>query len=182
MTTVGRFRYTPAAEELLRHIGAISALAGVRYWSTTHQQWQMLIEDAHALPGAQSGQRRKDFTPDEMQEGKSLYFEQVDNLSGKAVYQMHIAQVSADRLVFEIENVSTMRYFFVTLFHPGETQSVYFLNRESENVWRLYSMVRTGKNASRLAAGHAASSINRAVAFYRALAGIPTNQEPPAAR
>jgi hypothetical protein len=95
---------------------------------------------------------------------------------------MQIVQVSADRLVFEVENVTTMRYFFVTLFHPGETQSIYFLDRESENVWRYYSILRTGKNASRLTAGHAASSINRAVAFYRALAGIPTNQEPPAAR
>jgi hypothetical protein len=181
VTTVGRFRYALGAEGLLGHIGAITALTGVRYWSTTHQKWQTLIEDAHAVTGAQ-GQRRNDFRPDEMQEGKSLYFEQVDNLSGKAVYRMQIVQVSADRLVFEVENVTTMRYFFVTLFHPGETQSIYFLDRESENVWRYYSMLRTGKNASRLTAGHAASSINRAVAFYRALAGIPTNQEPPAAR
>jgi hypothetical protein len=61
-------------------------------------------------------------------------------------------------------------------------QSAYFLDRESENVWRYYSMVRTGKNASRLTAGHESSSINRAVAYYRALAGIPGDQEPPAAR
>ena len=182
VTTAGRFRYTSGAEGLLRRIGSISALAGVRYWSTTHKQWQTLIEDAHALTGSPPSQRRKDFTPDEMKEGKALYFEQVDNLSGRAIYRMRIAQVSADRLVFDVENVSTMRYSFVTLFRPGETQSIYFLDRESENVWRFYSMVRTGKNASRLTAGHASSSINRAVAFYRALAGIPTDQEPPAAR
>ena len=71
---------------------------------------------------------------------------------------------------------------FVTLFHPGEMQSVYFLDRESDNVWRYYSIARTGRNASRLATGHESSSINRAVAFYRSLAGIPTDQEPPAAR
>ena len=118
-----------------------------------------------------------------MKEGKVLYLEQADNLSGTAIYRMHIAEVSADRLVFDVENVSTMRYFFVTLFHPGEMQSIYFLDRESDNVWRYYSIARTGRNASRLArAGHAASSINRAVAFYRSLVGIPTDQEPPAAR
>jgi hypothetical protein len=61
-------------------------------------------------------------------------------------------------------------------------QSIYFLNRESDNVWQYYSMVRTGRNASRLATGHEASAINRAVAFYRSLVGVPTNQEPPAAR
>jgi hypothetical protein len=182
VTTVARFRYTSGAEGLLRHIGAISELAGMRYWSTTHKQWQTLIVNAHALTGSQPGRRRADFTPDEMKEGKVLYLEQVDNLSGTAIYRMHIAEASADRLVFDVENVSSMRYFFVTLFPPGEMQSIYFLDRESDNVWRYYSIARTGRNASRLAAGHESSSINRAVAFYRSLVGIPTDQEPPAAR
>jgi hypothetical protein len=182
ITTVARFRYTSGAQGLLRHIGAISELAGMRYWSTTHQQWQTLIVSAHALTGSQPGRRRQDFTPDEMQGGKVLYLEQADNLSGTAVYRMHIAEASADRLVFDVENVSIMRYFFVTLFHPGEMQSIYFLDRESTDVWRYYSIARTGRNASRLATGHESSSINRAVAFYRSLVGIPTDQEPPAAR
>jgi hypothetical protein len=182
ITIVARFPYTAGIEGLLRRIGATSELAGMRYWSTTHRQWQTLIVNAHALVGSQAGQRRQDFAPAEMTEGKVLYFEQFDNLSGAAVYRMHIAEVLADRLVVDIENVSTMRYFFVTLFHPGEMQSVYFLDRESANVWRYYSITRTGRNASRLATGHESSSINRAVAFYRSLVGIPTDQEPPAAR
>jgi len=182
ITTAARFRHTSGAEGLLRRIGATSELSGMRYWSTTHKQWQTLIVDAHALTGLQPGHRRQDFTPDEMKEGKVLYFEQVDNLSGAAIYRMHIAEASADRLVFDVENVSVMRYVFVTLFHPGEMQSIYFLDRESDNVWRYYSIARTGRNASRLATGHESSSINRAVAFYRSLVGIPTDQEPPAAR
>ncbi|MGA2771023.1 MAG: DUF6675 family protein [Bryobacteraceae bacterium] len=184
ITTVARFRYTSGAAGLLRHIGAISELAGMRYWSTTHKQWQTLIVNAHAVAASQPTQRRDDFTPDEMKEGKVLYLEQADNLSGAAIYRMHMAEVSADRLVFDVENVSVMRYFFLTLFPPGEMQSIYFLDRESDGVWRYYSIARTGRNASRLAAGpgHASSSINRAVAFYRSLAGVPTDQEPPAAR
>jgi len=154
----------------------------MRYWSTTHQQWRTLIVDAGALTDAQSSTRRADFAPAEMQKGSELYLEQADNLSGKAVYRMHIAEASADRIVFDVENVSLMRYYFVTLFHPGDVQSVYFLDRESDSVWRYYSIARTGREASRLATGHDASSINRAVAFYRSLVGIPTDQEPPAAR
>jgi hypothetical protein len=155
---------------------------GMRYWSTTHKQWQTLIVEAHALTGFEPGQRREDFAPDEMKEGKILYFEQVDNLSGKAIYRMHIAEASANRLVFDVENVSTLRYLFLTLLHPGEIQSIYFLDRESENVWRYYSMVRTGQNANRLIAGNESSAVNRAVAFYRHIVGIPADQEPPAAR
>ena len=167
---------------MLRHIGAISELAGMRYWSTTHKRWQTLIVNAHAVAGSPPSRQREDFTPEEMKSGTVLYFEQVDNLSGTATYRLRVAEASAGRLVFNIENVSSMRYLLVTLFHPGEMQSVYFLDRESDNVWRYYSIVRTGRGASRLAAGHENSSINRAVAFYRFLAGIPTDQEPPAAR
>jgi hypothetical protein len=182
VSTVARFSYSSGTEGLLRRIGAISELAGMRYWSTTHKQWRTFIVAAHALTGLQPSQRRANFLPDEMAEGRVLYFEQVDNLSGTALYRMHIAEASADRIVFEVENVSILSRFYVTLFHPGEVQSIYFLDRESDNAWRYYSLVRTGRNASRLATGHASSSINRAVAFYRSLVGIPTDLEPPAAR
>ncbi len=181
VTTVARFRHTSEAEGLLRHTGAISELAGMRYWSTTHKQWQTLIVAASALTGLQSGQHREDFKPNEMKQGSLLYFEQADNLSGKAIYRIHIAEISEYRLVFDVENVSTVRYHFIPLYHPGEMQSIYFLDRESENVWRFYSIVRTGKNANGLTTRNESSAVNRAVAFYRALAGIPTSQEPPVA-
>src|SRR6266436_9473528 len=131
MTVVARFPCTSGAEGLLRRIGAISELTGVRYWSTTHKQWQTLIVEAHALSGPAADGRRKDFSPDEIAEGKTLYFHQQDNLSGKAVYRMRILSASADRIALSTENVSAMRYFIVTLFDPGEMQSVYFLDRES---------------------------------------------------
>jgi hypothetical protein len=182
VTITARFPHTSEAEGLLRHIGAISELAGMRYWSTTHKQWRTLIVNANALTDSKPGQRREDFTPNEMKEGKVLYFEQVDNLSGKSIYRMHIVEASASRLVFNVENVSTMRYHFIPLMHPGELQSTYFLDRESDRVWRYYSIVRTGKNANGLTAGNESSSVNRAIAFYRYLVGIPTNQEPPGAR
>jgi hypothetical protein len=181
VTTVARFRHTSEAEGLLRRIGAISELVGMRYWSTTHKRWQTLIVDAHALTALQTSQRRSDFSPDEMKAGKVLYFEQVDNLSGKGIYRLHIAEASADRIVFDVENVSTLHFLLLTAFHPGEMQSIYFLDRESENVWRYYTIVRIGKNANQMLTGNESSAINRAVAFYRFMVGIPTEQEPPAA-
>jgi len=182
VTIAARFPYASEAEGLLRHIGAISQLAGVRYWSTTHKQWRTLIVNAYALTDSKPAQRREDFTSNEMKEGKELYFEQFDNLTGKATYRMHIVEASASRLVFEVENVSTMHYYFLPIFHPGELQSMYFLDRESDKVWCYYSIVRTGKNVNGLIAGNESSSVNRAVAFYRYLVGIPTTQEPPGAR
>jgi hypothetical protein len=180
VVTAARFHHGSGVESLLRRIGAISELAGVRYWSITHKRWQTLITDAYALSGPTGGQRRNDFSLDETTEDRFLYFQQTDNLSGKAICRLHLQSVSPDRLVFEIENISTMRYFLLPLFRPGEMQSIYFLERESPDIWRYYSIARTGANASRLTGGHAASSINRTIAFYRYLAAIPTDREPPA--
>ena len=182
VTTVARFQDAREAKDLLRHIGSVSGFTGIRYWSTTHQQWQTLIAEAHAVTGPLSSQHRQDFAPVEMKEGAVLYFEQVDNLSGKGVYRLHIAEATMDRLVFDIENVSTMRYLLVPILHPGEMQSIYFLDRESADVWRYYSIMRTGRSANRLIGGNESSTINRAAAYYRHFVGIPTDQEPPAAR
>ena len=182
VTTAARFRHASGMEGLLLQSGAISSLVGVRYWSTTHKQWQTLIPDAYAVTSAQGTQRRKDFTVEELTPGNVLYFQQADNLSGKAIFRLHIAEATEDRLVFDVANVTLMRYLFIPLFHPGEMQSIYYLDRESDEVWRYYSMARTGKNASSLTIGHEASWINRSVAFFRRVAGVPTDREPPAAR
>ena len=182
VATAARFRQPSGVEGLLRRIGAISGLAGMRYWSTTREQWRTLIISAHALSEANGDRKRGDFSPGEMAEGKSLYFQQEDSLSGKAIYRLRIRSVSPDRLVFDTENTGTVRYLRIPLFRPGEMQSITFLERESQDVWRYYNISRTGRNVSRLTAGHDASSVNRAVAFYRHLAGIPTDKEPPAAR
>lgn len=181
VTTVARFQASNG-DDLLRRIGAISERAGTRYWSTTHQKWEPLITDAYALTGAKSGAWRANFTSDEIRAGKPLYFQQTDNLTGKGVYRLLVSEASADRIVFEVENVSAMKYLFVTVFSPGEMQSVYFLDRDQGNVWRYYSILRTGLHANSLVTANDSSAINRAVAFYRRFVGIPTDQEPPAAR
>ena len=95
---------------------------------------------------------------------------------------MHIAEASPNRIVFDVENVTALRYLLIPMLHAREMQSIYFLDRESEDVWRFYSIVRTGKNANPLVAANESSAINRAAAFYRSIVGIPTDREPPAAR
>ena len=106
----------------------------------------------------------------------------------RAIEALHLTMSYAIAKMLNSEGIRTRhgKLFDTTriqrIFHPGDLQSMYFLDRESDNVWRYYSIVRTGKNASGLIAGNESSSANRAVAFYRHLVGIPTAQEPPGAR
>jgi len=179
VSTVARFR-ADGAEGLLQRIGDISGLTGIRYWSTTHHSWRTLIVNAAALAGPR-GRARPGFSAAELMPGSIRYFRQSDSLSGKATYKMQVVSASPDRLVFEIENMTGLHYMLLPLFPPHELQAIYFLERESPDIWRYYSIARTGKDASSLASGHDASAVNRAAAFFRHFAGIPTDQEPPAA-
>ena len=172
VATAGRFHFTVGVEGLRRRIGAISELAGMVYWSVTNQQWQPLIVAASALDGPSEDQRRKDFSPQELAEGRTLYAEEEDNLLGKAIYRVRIVSASSDRLVFATENSSPIRRMGIPLFPAGEIQSICFLEREGKDVWRYYSVARMGKQASLLSAGHEESLVNRAVAWYRHVAGL----------
>lgn len=181
VATAGRFRYSGGSEGLRRRIGAISQLKGLLYWSTTEKRWQPLIVDAGALAGPNGG-RRADFQPGEITAGHTLWAEEEDNLLGKATYRIRIIEATEKRLMFSTENTTTLRFMGLPVFAPGEIQTITFLDRESKDVWRYYALARMGKAIGLLISGHEASLINRAVASYRFLAGIPANQEPPAAR
>jgi hypothetical protein len=182
LALAARFRFRGGIEELRRKIGAVSAAKGILYWSATQKQWKQLVLEAHASAGRENDRARPDFSANEIAEGKTLYFHQVDNLLGDVVYRMRIRSEAKDRLVFGVENAVPIKYLTITLFEPGQIQSICYLQQESADVWRYYSLGRTSGKAAALLPGHEASTINRAVALYRHLAGIPTGQEPPAAR
>ena len=181
VATAARFRHAGGAEGLRRRIGAISALQGLLYWSTTEKRWQPLILAASALvgPGAEV---RPDFGPQEVVANRTLWAEEEDNLLGKATYRIQIMEAGDNRLVFATENHTPLRFLGLPIFSPGEFQSICFLDRESKDVWRYYSLARMGKHASLLLSGREASLVNRALASYRFLAGIPADQEPQGAR
>lgn len=179
----GSFRFNGDGEDLLGRFGAASAFRGIRYWTASDKRWRVLITDAAALDGPSIKRRRPDFTAAEMKTRKVVYFLQDDSRSsGPVVYRLRLLESGPKRLVVEIENASPVRTFMVTLFHPGDLQFAYFLEERAPGLWGLYSLLRTGRGASSLSSGHQASYVSRAVAFYRHIAGIPTDQNPPVVR
>jgi hypothetical protein len=179
----GSFRHDGEIDPLLARIGAISAKKGVRYWSTTDKAWAALVTDAFALSGPDPGQRRADFTPAQFAKGATLHYAQSDNRSaGVAVYRVRVLAAERERLMVDEDNVTPLKKMMLTLFAPGEMQMVYVIERRAPGVWGFYSLTRTRMASGMLPTGGEAPYINRAVAFFRHVAGIPTDQEPPAAR
>jgi hypothetical protein len=169
------------AEALLARFGAVSRLRGVRYWSVTDQAWQTLIHDAFAVTDATGTNRRGDFRPEELRPGVPLYSAERDGRSaGAVIYRMRVVERTPERVVVSVVNASPVRAFLVTLFAPGALQVTYFLDRLGPDDWGYFGL--WGVTTGLLTGGHTASSINRAMALYRHFVGIPSDQEPPAAR
>lgn len=179
----GHFSHAGGADSLLARIGAISALAHVRYWSVTEAKWNNMFERATALGGPDPKTMRGDFSAPELRDGGERYFIAADNRSGKdAVSRLHVAAAGNDHFVLETENVSPLRWSFLTYAAPGKFQTWYFLDRDGETGWRFYSLTRV-LYASSLFGNviPGKSYINRAVAMYRHLIGAQTDRDPPAA-
>ena len=159
-------------ETALSRFGAISGLTGLRYWSATEHRWAELVTFATAVQGPTDKRARADFSPQELLGGKPVYYLQTDNRSsGDVIYRLTVLAARPDRLVVSIENVTSIRLMLVTLFPPGAVQTVDFLQRQADGSWGYYSLLRTRASSSFLTGGFVSSYVNRAIAFYRHIAG-----------
>jgi len=183
VAAAGSFRHTGSATLLLARFGQVSTLRTIRYWSVSDQKWRPLINVAAALDGPDERLRRPDFTPSELREGKDLYFLQSETrLSTVVVERLRVLVVRPERIVVEIENVSAARLGPITLIGPGETRSIYFIQRLASDIWGYYGVGLSASDPGGLLGVGDASLVNRAVALYRHFIGVPTDRDPPAAR
>ncbi len=182
LAVASRFYHASGATGLLERVAAISALETVRYWSVTRKRWRELVTEAYALEGPDRWLRRPDFSVDELQPGHDLYFWQdVNTPASTGVYRLRIRERSPHRVVLELENFEAMDFLSLYVLGPGQYRTLFFLDQDTETVWRYYSLTRVGAVVGPLARTGEASYVNRAVAIYRHFAGLPTDQESPAA-
>src|SRR5258706_8265610 len=94
---------------------------------------------------------------------------------------MPVDAIRPDHLVITAENISPVSVFIFTIFDVGDLKSTYVFQKLSPTIWGYYSLSGAREGAA-LLGSHDGSYLNRALAIYRHLAGIPGNQEPPLAR
>jgi len=178
-----RFKYAGSADAMLARFGAISLLVEVRYWSVTDSHWNNMFARAVALDGQDPKKKRMDFSAAELRSGRTFYFDAADNRSGKdAVSRLHVTTADSEHLVVETENVTPLRWAFLTYAAPGNFQTWYFLDRDSDGTWRFYSLTRVLYASSLFSSVIPDKSyINRAEAMSRHFLDLPTDRDPPAA-
>lgn len=185
LAAAGRFSLAGDSSALASRLTRFSRLTDIVYWSSTRNRWRELFKEAVALSGPDRDMERDDFSESDFVPGAELYYwSEEDNPTAGVVYQMLVHGRTPDNLVFETVNRSAVRtrllIFRGEIAEPGELRQLYFLDRESGDTWRFYSLVRLGR-ASRLAGTSEKSYRNRTEAFFRFIAGLPMNLEPPAA-
>jgi len=181
VAVAGRFRSDDDIDGLLARFGAVSDLPSTRYWSVTDRSWRALVTSSTALVAAVAGQPRGDFTSSELRSGHDVYFaERGGRGASEAVYRMRVRESSAERIVLDTDNVTPIRWWGLTLFGTGDLRSVYIMDQQEPGIWSYYSLTRVG-GKNWVTADHDKSYVNRVVAMYRHLSGIPSDLEPPPA-
>jgi len=182
LAIAGRIHRTGGVEAVMADFGRVSAMTGLKYWSISDARWQVLVERSEAISDPETRRVRPDFAPADLQPGRDLYFQQRENRgSGDIVYRMRVLSVGPDGFSVDLSNDSDIDFMFFRLFAPGDLRSVYFFQRLGSDEWGYWAVGGTHLGMIGLFGPHIGSFENRALALYRHFAGIPEDQEPPAA-
>jgi Family of unknown function (DUF6675) len=182
----GRFRMAGDSAALARRLTSISRLTEIVYWSSSRGRWRKLFEEAVALSQPDSKATRADFVEgDFVPDARLYYWLKEDNPTAGVVYEVTVHERTPSRIVFETVNATPVKakllVFRAEIAAPGEYRQLYYIEHERDDIWLYYSLVRMGRAGS-LAGTSAANYRNRAEAYFRYLAGLKMDREPPAAR
>jgi hypothetical protein len=179
----GRFKHDGSSDALLARAGAFSRQTEIRRWNVKTGRWEQQYKASAALTGPDPGSRRPDFQPAEFVKGARLYFVQDDmEALGPIVHELTVRERSAERIVLTTRNVNKGRAYFLPVIDPGGLEGFFMVEREAGSIWRYYSLTRVHLLIPDAMAPPPKDHLNKAVALFRFLAGMPTDTEPPAAR
>jgi hypothetical protein len=186
LAAAGRFAMSGDTDELVAILARISAMTEIVYWSSTRSRWRKLFKEAAALAEPDRQATRADFSPEELEPGALLhYWLKEDNPTAGVIYHLLIHERTPSRVVFETANLTPLRASLLLLgariAAPGEFRQIYYIEQQADSTWSYYSLVRLGR-ASSLAGTSETNYRNRAEAYFRYIAQLDMDREPPAAR
>lgn len=170
-SVTARFADAASADALLARIGAVSSMKGMTYWSEKDQRREVLITDAAAVTASGSATRRADFSVAELKAGQAVHYAQHDNRASNEVgYSMRVAQASPTGWTVVLENTTPVKLYLVTLFEPGDIQTVISVEQLAPGQWGYRSLTGIRKVGMGSVESYRASYSNRAVAMFEHIA------------
>ena len=171
MASAGKFVDRNNVSVIAERIISFSKLTNIIYWSVSNGKWRALFDDASTLSNSDIKSRRRDFKVKHVLPGSSFYYFQDENtLLDPVAFRMTIHDHKPDRLIFSSVNVSPFKVAFFEAVKAGSFEQYYIIQREFGNTWLYYSIIRSKMNYE-IFTPSALSSISRAVAYFRYVAG-----------
>ena len=168
----GRFTNVDNVADFARRVVSFSTLTKMRYWSVSNDEWRPLFDDAGTLSNIGLESRRNDFTSIDVQSGAQFYYFQDESSPlGPVIFLMTIIERSPKRLIFTSINISPFQVPFFDAVKAGGFDQYYIIQKELGQTWTYYSLVRT-KMSHAFLAPSTSSSLNRAFAYFRHIAGF----------
>ena len=177
----GRFRHDGDARTMLAKLGAVSTHTGIIFWDVDEGGWRQLLPDAAALSAPDLNARRPDFTLDEMSVGARLYMLYDDQEQpGPTVFETEVREAGPEGFVTVMRNVTPMTLMGFSIADPGAISSMLQVRAIAPGEFEYYGLTAVALASLAAAMTSDSDHVNRAVASYRFLAGIPGDREPPA--
>jgi hypothetical protein len=177
----GSFRAPKAGAmaAVLGRLGALSRQRTIHYWSASRGAWRPMLDDATALAGPDETTRRPDFRPEEFRAGATLHalYDDSDPI-GPVIYESRVLEAGPNRFLLVTRNVVPGMLMGFTIAEAGDLASMLALEQADEDVVRYYTLatIRLGSLASAMVRDDA--HVNRAIATFRFLAGLPDEERP----
>jgi hypothetical protein len=172
--------HAPSLDDLLVRYGAASQYKSIRFWSTVTHRWENFVSTAGFTDGPEANYTHPDLTADDFQAGREFYYYEID-VTGRRIHRLTVRRRTADSVELATENLTAIRYSVFTIFEPGALQTATFIERRGADEWGFYQTIGVGSKSDFLAVHSASPYVNRLTAFYRYMAGIPTDSQPPVA-
>jgi hypothetical protein len=173
--------HAPSLDELLARYGALSQYKSIHFWSTMHQTWEPFVTQAAFTDGPAVTYTYPDLKPADFVTGKEFFYYEIDARTGRTVHHLTVRQRTADRIEMSTENLTPIKYSMFTIFEAHALRSATFIERRGSNEWGYYQTIGVGEGSDFIAVRSASPYINRLMALYRYMAGMPTDGAPPAA-
>jgi hypothetical protein len=167
-------------DELLDRYGSLSTYKSIRFWSVMHQTWEDLVVSAGFVDGPQANYSQRDQTSADFQTGRVLYYYEISP-AGRTLHRLTVQRRTQDEVVVSTENISPVKVALFTIFQPQALQTATFIQRKGPNAWGYYQAIKLGEGSDFIAVRSPSPYINRLVAMYRYMTGIPTDSLPPVA-
>lgn len=179
VAVAGRFAFKGSIDQIMTRLGAVSAQAAIRFWSVEDQAWKPMFEDVAALAAPDHDQRRADFTSAELVPKTPLYVLYDDTDLSAAVYELTVVERSDRSATVRLRNIEPGRSMGITIIGEGCFELTITVAAEGDGVWTYYALNRSGPLLMQSLMPAEGTLINRAVALYRFLLGVPTDRDPP---